>query len=128
MSSEYEYPGEVAGGQSQPSQGRPMEQYAVQPRPEPSAQYAPAAQAAQMMVVPKNPGIGLLVSFFIPGLGSMVNGKVGLGITILLVYIVGVFLSLVIIGIPIAIGAWIWGMVDGYRSAQKWNRAHGILS
>jgi len=128
MSSEYEYPGEVADGQSQPSQGQAMEQYAVQPRPEPSAHYAPAAQAAQMTVVPKNPGIGLLVSFFIPGLGSMMNGKVGRGVTILLVYIVGVFLSLVIIGIPIAIGAWIWGMVDGYQSAQKWNHAHGILS
>lgn len=81
-----------------------------------------------MMVAPKNPGIALIVSFFIPGLGSMINGRVGIGATILLVYIAGAVLSVVLIGIPIAIGAWMWGMLDGYKSAQNWNRAHGILS
>jgi hypothetical protein len=37
-------------------------------------------------------------------------------------------LSLVLIGIPIVIAAWIWGMVNGNSSAIKWNRDHGIIS
>ena len=110
------------------------EQYAVPPQVSetahimPSAQALPQPQALPMMVAPKNPGIALIVSFFIPGLGSMINGRVGIGATILLVYIAGAVLSVVLIGIPIAIGAWMWGMLDGYKSAQNWNRAHGILS
>jgi len=92
----------------------------------PQTQSFPQAPGMPMMTTPKNPAIALIVSFFIPGLGSMINGRIGIGVTILLVYIVGAILSFVLIGIPIAIGAWIWGMVDGYRSAQNWNRAHGL--
>jgi hypothetical protein len=36
--------------------------------------------------------------------------------------------TIVLIGIPIVFGAWVWGMIDGYRSAQQWNREHGIVS
>jgi TM2 domain-containing membrane protein YozV len=82
----------------------------------------------QAVVLPKNPAIGVLVSFFLPGVGSMVNGDVGRGVIILVVYVVGWIMSLFLIGIPILIGAWIWGMVDGYLSAQRWNASHGIVS
>jgi TM2 domain-containing membrane protein YozV len=75
---------------------------------------------------PKSPAIGVLLSVFVPGLGSMVNGNVGIGVTILILNIVGWFLVSALIGIPIAIGSWMWGMVDGYLSAKKWNSAHGI--
>ena len=70
----------------------------------------------------------MLLSFFIPGLGSMVNGAVGRGILILALYAVGWLLSLFLVGIPLLIGAWIWGLVDGYTSAQRWNRQYGIVS
>jgi TM2 domain-containing membrane protein YozV len=79
-------------------------------------------------IAPKSPGIGLLVSFFLPGVGSMINGNGGIGALILILYFVGWALSFFLIGIPLVIGAWIWGLVDGYTSAQRWNRAHGILS
>ena len=78
-----------------------------------------AAAAPQMMIVPKNPALGVILSFFIPGLGSIVNGSTGRGVIILCVYVVGWILTLVLIGIPILIGAWIWGLVDGYLSAQR---------
>jgi len=80
------------------------------------------------MIVPKNPAVGVILSFFIPGLGTMVNGDVGRGAIILGVYALGWVLALFLIGIPILIGAWIWGMIDGYLSAQRWNAAHGIIS
>jgi heme A synthase len=58
----------------------------------------------------------------------MVSGAVARGVVILAVYVVGWLLTIVLIGIPIVFGAWVWGMIDGYRSAQQWNREHGIVS
>jgi hypothetical protein len=34
----------------------------------------------------------------------------------------------VIVGIVGVIGFWIWGMVDAYQGAQRWNARHGIIS
>ena len=90
---------------------------------------APQFQGApQQVVLPKNPALGVILSFFIPGLGSIVNGSTSRGVIILIVYVVGWILAFFIIGIPVLIGAWIWGLVDGYLSAQRWNQAHGIVS
>jgi TM2 domain-containing membrane protein YozV len=82
----------------------------------------------QPIVAPKNPGLCLLVSFFIPGLGSIVAGNTNRGVLILVLSIISGILSIILIGIPFAIGIWIWGMVDAYQSAQKWNAADGIIS
>ena len=84
--------------------------------------------AVPIQVAPKNPALALLASFFVPGLGSMVNGEVGKGVGILIGYLVSAMLSFFLIGIPGVIGFWIWGMVDGYQGAQRWNARHGILS
>jgi TM2 domain-containing membrane protein YozV len=81
-----------------------------------------------MVVAPRNPTLMLLASFLIPGLGSILNGETGKGIGILLGYLVSVVLTLVIIGIVGMIGFWIWGMVDAYQGARKWNLRHGIIS
>ena len=92
----------------------------------PQAPYGPGG--APMMVVPKNPGISLLASFFIPGLGSMLNGDVGKGVGILIGYFVSFILIIVIIGILGVIGFWVWGMVDAYQGAKTWNARHGFYS
>lgn len=89
--------------------------------------YAVAPQAGYA-VAPKNPALSLLVSFFIPGVGSMMNGEVGKGIGILVGYLVSFVLIVVVVGIVGVLGFWIWGMVDAYTGAQRWNREHGILS
>jgi len=86
------------------------------------------AHPGQMMVSPKNPALSLLASFFLPGLGSMINGDVGKGIGILCGYLVSAVLVLILIGFFGLFGFWIWGMVDAYQGAQKWNARHGILS
>lgn len=115
-----------------PGQAPPQYQapYQAMPQVHGSVQYsgAPQGQAAPHAVLPKNPALGVILSFFIPGLGSMVNGDAARGGIILGVYAVGWILSFFLIGIPILIGAWIWGLVDGYLSAQRWNLAHGIVS
>jgi TM2 domain-containing membrane protein YozV len=119
----------------------PRPQYREEPRPQYREQYEPAQQGQEwaplplygqemytMTVAPKSPAVSVLLSVFIPGLGSMVNDNVGVGVAILIFNIIGWILAIVLIGIPLAIGTWIWGLVDAYQSAQRWNRAHGIIS
>jgi TM2 domain-containing membrane protein YozV len=81
-----------------------------------------------MQVAPKNPGIALLISVFVPGVGSLYAGKTNTGLIILIGYFVSWLLTLVIIGFVGVIGFWIWGMIDAYQAAQAWNRARGIES
>ena len=112
-----------------------------EPQPQYREQYEPGEQIQEwaplplygqemytMTVAPKSPAVSVLLSVFIPGLGSMVNDNVGVGVAILILNIVGWILAIVLIGIPLAIGTWIWGLVDAHQSAQRWNRAHGIIS
>jgi TM2 domain-containing membrane protein YozV len=137
--------GQPTAPRGQGSYGRAApgrERYAVRPPPERySEQFAPGRQAQEwtplpiqsyemqpIPVAPKSPAGSVLLSIFIPGLGSMVNENVGVGVTILILNIIGWVLAIVLIGIPLALATWIWGLVDAYQSAQRWNRAHGIVS
>jgi TM2 domain-containing membrane protein YozV len=98
------------------------------------AQHAPVAYptAGSYVVAPKNPAVSLIVSFFLPGVGSMINGDVGIGITILLLWLMAIFLDItlfgLVVGVPLGIGMFIWGLIDAYQGAQRWNRRHGIIS
>ena len=80
------------------------------------------------VVAPKSPALALLASFFIPGLGQMLNGVVGKGVGILIGYVVSWVLVVVFVGIIGVLAFWIWGMVDAYTGAQRWNARYGILS
>jgi TM2 domain-containing membrane protein YozV len=93
----------------------------------PGQGWAPGAPVP-MQVAAKNPALHALASAFLPGLGSMLADNAGIGALILIIYVVGWFLSIVIIGFPILIGAWIWGIINGHSSAVTWNRKHGIIS
>lgn len=134
-----------AGPRGQGSYGRSTpgrERYAIRPPAERyGQQHVPGQQAQEwtplpmqgcemqpVMIVPKSPAVSVLVSVFVPGLGSMVNDNAGVGTAILILNIIGWMLAIVLIGIPLALGTWIWGLVDAYQSAQRWNRAHGIVS
>ncbi len=110
--------------------GEELARAQYQPQALGQPQWAPQPQAYPVppIVVPKNGAVGVLLSFFIPGLGSIVNGSVGMGLVILAADFVSWLLVLVLIGIPLVFAVWIWGMIDGYLSAQRWNRAHGIIS
>ncbi|NEA33785.1 hypothetical protein G3I17_19235 [Streptomyces sp. SID13031] len=79
-------------------------------------------------MAPKNPGLALVASFFIPGLGTLINGNVGLGIAIFAAYCVAWILCLVVIGFVLLPAVWVWGMIDAYQGAKKWNTTHGIVS
>ncbi len=87
----------------------------------------PAYPSGQQ-VHPRGRAVGAIVSIFVPGVGSMINGSVGRGFLILVSYLIGVALCLVIIGFLIVPAVWIWAIIDGALSADRWNRAHGIIS
>lgn len=126
--SDQQYPYEPASGPTQPhssgpfSQPYPQGQYPTGPLPAVPYQYAP------VQVAPKSPALALLLSFFIPGLGSMINGEIGKGVGILIGYFVSYLLVIFFVGIFGVLGFWVWGMVDAYQGAQRWNLRHGIVS
>ena len=67
---------------------------------------------------------GLLVNvLFLPGLGSLIGGKTNAGIFQLLMFLLGVPLCLsfigVVIGGPMVLGAWIWGLVSGVNMLSE---------
>lgn len=98
----------------------------------------PGASAAGpgVTVAPKSPGLALVASFFFPGLGSLINGDVGKGLAIFFGWTISTFLAVATMWIfflgliftPFILGFFIWGMVDAYTGAQKWNLRHGIVS
>jgi hypothetical protein len=117
-----------------PPSGNPQEQPQSQDRTQAYADVAsqlppsPAQPQAQLTVIPKNPVLAVVLSVFVPGLGSMTSDNASTGALILAAYIVGVVLSLFLIGIPIALGAWVWGLFDAHKSAVAWNARHGFMS
>ncbi|MGL4174583.1 MAG: DUF2510 domain-containing protein [Dermatophilaceae bacterium] len=80
------------------------------------------------VVAPKNAGLAVVASFFVPGLGQLVNGEAAKGVLIFIAYLTSFARMFVLIGFLTAPAVWIWGMVDAHSSARAWNLRHGILS
>jgi TM2 domain-containing membrane protein YozV len=66
---------------------------------------------------PKSPGIALLLSLLICGVGQMYNGQVAKGILMLIgcILLWFVFLGWII---------WIWAMIDAYTTAKNMNQRY----
>lgn len=79
-------------------------------------------------VEPKSVPLCMVISFFLPGVGSMVAGNTRTGVIILVGWLVSCVLTLVLIGLVGVIGFFVWGLVDAYQSATRWNLQHGIVS
>jgi hypothetical protein len=83
-------------------------------------------------IAPKNPAVNLVISFFLPGVGSIIADHVGIGILILGLWILAIVLDItilgLIVGIPLGLGVWIWGMIDAFQAAKAWNARRGIIS
>jgi TM2 domain-containing membrane protein YozV len=85
-------------------------------------------QPAHQRVQPRPRWIGAVVSLFIPGVGSMLNGSALRGTLIFGAWVLSWLLTLVLIGLILLPVVWIWGIIDGALSADRWNRDHGIIS
>ncbi|MFN3602258.1 MAG: hypothetical protein ACK4UY_12820 [Dietzia sp.] len=113
------------GAQSYGEQPFGVQPYGMQPYGSPGHgaihPYAPNYGASR-----KEPALSLVLSFFLPGLGTLINGQTGKGIGIMAGYFLGMLLSVVLIGIPIMLGFWVWGMIDGYSGAKAHNFRNGF--
>ena len=69
----------------------------------------------------KSPIIALVLSLLFPGLGQLYNGQTNKGITLIIAYVVFWILSLILIGIILAILIWLYGMYDAFTSANALN-------
>lgn len=97
--------------------------------PDPRQQLQPwQQQGYPQQVHPRSPAAALVMSLFIPGLGSMYAGKPGWGILILVLWLASWVMLLAVVGLVTLPACWIWGMIAGYSDARAWNRARGIDS
>jgi len=68
--------------------------------------------------------LAIIANILIPGVGSLIIGKVGQGIGQAVVWGIGLILTLGtlgiggIIGLPMMLGAWIWGIVTAAGGNQ----------
>src|SRR6266852_9670596 len=83
------------------------------------AQQIPAQQI--IVVAEKSPGLAAVLSFFWAGLGQIYNGEISKGIILLVCYAVSCVLMAVVIGFVTTPILWIYGMVDAYKTAEKFN-------
>lgn len=83
----------------------------------PTPNLAHAALLLEGAGASKSPGIALLLSLLICGVGQMYNGQVAKGVLMLLGCIV---LWFVLLGWII----WIWSMIDAYQTAKKMTLLH----
>lgn len=116
----YQHPYDPRQGQSLPVPYQPQHAQGYGPQHPPQQPYR--------VVVPRNTFLAVLASFFVPGLGSMINGKIAKGILILSCYLISWLLCFFVVGFILFPACWIWGMIAGARDARKWNTAHGIIS
>jgi TM2 domain-containing membrane protein YozV len=67
--------------------------------------------------------LGVIVNIFIPGIGSLIVGKIGTGILQFILYCFGVILTITaigaIIGVPLCIIVWIWSIVTAVKAEDK---------
>ncbi len=67
--------------------------------------------------------VGLVLNMFVlPGLGSLVAGKTRAGIWQLVLLFFGILLIMsligIIVGVPLIIASWIWGIVTGVKAIE----------
>ena len=61
----------------------------------------------------------LINVLLIPGLGTIIAGRKSEGLFQLILLIIGIALSFFLIGIPIVILCWIWGLVTGIQLIKE---------
>ena len=61
----------------------------------------------------------LVINVFIPGIGSLIGGKVRVGLMQLLLLIIGLFIPWAYVGLVIIAVAWIWAIVTGAKLVKE---------
>ncbi|MFB4163220.1 hypothetical protein ACE1TI_05125 [Alteribacillus sp. JSM 102045] len=70
----------------------------------------------------KNAGLAAVLSAVWSGLGQIYNGQIAKGIILMIIQFINSLLFFVLIGFITYPIVWIYGMVDAYKQAEKYNR------
>ncbi len=70
----------------------------------------------------KNPGVAAVLSFIIPGMGHVYNGRIFQGVFLLFLYLCALASITVFVGFILAPLIWIISIFDAYRDAERINR------
>ena len=67
--------------------------------------------------------LGIIINIFIPGIGTLIVGKIGEGLAQFFIWLVGVVLTFTVIlsfvGIPLCFAMWVWSIVSAATSRPK---------
>jgi TM2 domain-containing membrane protein YozV len=72
----------------------------------------------------KNPGVAVVLSFFIPGLGQIYNGQIMKGIIFIILASIFGFLTVVLIGYILYPLFWVYNLYDAYNTAREINERY----
>lgn len=93
------------------------------PAEPPLARVTPPGELASISPPLEGTAVAAMVlNVVIPGTGSLIAGRVSVGVVQLILWIIGVPLSFVLIGIPMAMAAWIWSLVTGIQILEESKR------
>lgn len=121
----WDYPGEYVHSHVQPHIPPQWQQGQLV---RPSASY-PQPYGAPAVVRPRSPGTGLVLGLLLPGAGCMYAGRAGIGILILVLWLLSIPLTLVyFIGVLTGFALWVTSAVLGWTMTREWNAVRGIIS
>ncbi len=105
--------------------GKPLEPVALMGAPMPATAVLVGPMQHVVIVKPaKSPGLAVVLSFFIIGLGHIYAGDAGKGIGLFLVAVFSLPLTMMLgIGWLLLPILWIYGMIDAYKTAERMNAA-----
>ncbi|WP_017549674.1 hypothetical protein [Salinicoccus carnicancri] len=70
----------------------------------------------------KSSGLAAVLSFFITGLGQIYNGEIFKGIILMLIQLINGALTVILIGYLFLPIVWLYGIINAYRAAERYNR------
>lgn len=88
--------------------------------PECGASTSPQVRTAQMVpIYKKSPGLAVVLSFFIIGLGQVYIGLIKKGIILFVLAVVSGTLMMILVGFVLWLLIWAYAIYDAYNSAKK---------
>lgn len=81
--------------------------------------------AAGARATKKSAIVALALSFFLPGLGHVYAGSVGVGLLVLGLWLLSLLLIFVLIGLLLAPVVWLFGMAHSAVVAERRNARNG---
>jgi hypothetical protein len=100
-----------------------------------TAMLAPRGAPPPVVVLPKTPALAVLLSLFLPGLGSAVSGNFPVGTLLFGCAAFSAMAARCVTSRPsraalvlILATVWLAGLAAAHRDARHWNRRHGIES